>query len=73
METDAFLDVVSEVDLHEVTNAVDQTNQKSATDASISARRGANDTITKDSEFQIRQVVDILHKWPSAHRHCRAQ
>ena len=61
-------DIVSEVDLHEVTNAVDQTNREvgnrfdfKGTDSRVEQ----NDTILtvhSDSEFQIRQILDILHK-----------
>ncbi|MDH3526960.1 MAG: YajQ family cyclic di-GMP-binding protein [Gammaproteobacteria bacterium] len=61
-------DIVSEVDMHEVTNAVDQTNREignrfdfkgtgakvEQTDATI-ALKGEND-------FQIDQMLDILHK-----------
>lgn len=61
-------DVVSEVDLHEVTNAVDQTNREVSNRFDFkgsSARVEQNEhliTVHADSEFQIRQVVDILHK-----------
>ena len=61
-------DVVSEVDLHEVTNAVDQTNREVSNRFDFkgsSARVEQNEhliTIHADSEFQIRQVIDILHK-----------
>ena len=60
-------DVVSEVDKHELSNAVDQSNRE------ISARfdfKGANARIdikekelilTTESEFQIKQMIDILH------------
>jgi uncharacterized protein YajQ (UPF0234 family) len=61
-------DVVSEVDSHELTNAVDQTNRE------ISNRfdfKGSNARIERDnyqltlhgeSEFQLNQVMDILTK-----------
>ena len=61
-------DIVSEVDLHEVANAVDQTNREVAnrfdfkgTDTHVTHKDAAI-TIHADTEFQIRQVVDILHK-----------
>ncbi|MGB5259604.1 MAG: YajQ family cyclic di-GMP-binding protein [Gammaproteobacteria bacterium] len=61
-------DVVSEVDLHEVTNAVDQTNREvstrfdfKGTDARVE-QTGHQLTIHGVSDFQIRQVLDILHK-----------
>ena len=61
-------DVVSEVDLHEITNAVDQTNREVAnrfdfkgTDARVEQDEHLL-TIHGDNEFQIRQVLDILHK-----------
>ncbi len=61
-------DIVSEVDMHEVANAVDQTNREldtrfdfkgsgasvESTDAVLSLQAG--------NEFQIRQMLDILHK-----------
>lgn len=61
-------DVVSEVDLHEITNAVDQTNREVANRFDFKgsgARVEQNEhllTIHGDNEFQIRQVLDILHK-----------
>ncbi|NNJ94331.1 MAG: YajQ family cyclic di-GMP-binding protein [Halobacteria archaeon] len=61
-------DVVSEVDLHEITNAVDQANREVANRFDFKgsgARVEQNDhllTIHGDNEFQIRQVLDILHK-----------
>ena len=61
-------DVVSEVDLHEVTNAVDQTNREvsnrfdfKGSDARVEQTEHLL-TIHGDNEFQIRQVLDILHK-----------
>jgi uncharacterized protein YajQ (UPF0234 family) len=61
-------DIVSEVDMHEVANALDQTNREidtrfdfkgsgarvERTDAVLSLQAG--------NEFQIRQMLDILHK-----------
>ena len=60
-------DIVSEVDLHEVTNAVDQTNREvstrfdfKGTDARVE-HADAILTVHADNEFQIRQVIDILY------------
>jgi len=61
-------DIVSEVDMHEVANAIDQTNREldtrfdfkgsgarvESTDAVLSLQAG--------NDFQIRQMLDILHK-----------
>lgn len=60
------LDVVSEIDLHELTNAVDQTNREisnrfdfKGTDSRV--ERNDNEmTIITPSEFQVKQVLDIL-------------
>lgn len=60
-------DIVSEVDLHEVSNAVDQTNREVGTRFDFkgsSARVVQNQeslTLHADNEFQVRQVLDILH------------
>ena len=61
-------DVVSEVDPHEIANAVDQTNREASTrfdfrgsDVQVETS-GHILTIHADSEFQIGQVTDILHK-----------
>jgi hypothetical protein len=61
-------DIVSEVDLHEVANAVDQTNRETGnrfdfkgTDARVE-HKDAVLTLHADNEFQIRQILDILHK-----------
>jgi hypothetical protein len=61
-------DIVSEVDLHEVTNAVDQTNREVSTrfdfkgsDARVEHSETAL-TLHADNDFQVRQVLDILHK-----------
>lgn len=60
-------DTVSEVDLQEVTNAVDQTNREVGNryDFKGSSAKAiqADDQITlqADSEFQLDQVRDILH------------
>jgi uncharacterized protein YajQ (UPF0234 family) len=60
-------DVVSEVDMHEVSNAVDQTNREvgnrfdfKGTDSRVE-RNDAMLTVYSDSEFQIGQILDILH------------
>jgi cyclic-di-GMP-binding protein len=59
-------DVVSEVDMHEVTNAVDQANREvrtrfdfKGTDSSF-AREDAAITMKSESEFQLKQMLDIL-------------
>ena len=61
-------DVVSEVDLHEISNAVDQANREvgnrfdfKGSDARVEQADHVL-TVHGDNEFQIRQVVDILHK-----------
>jgi uncharacterized protein YajQ (UPF0234 family) len=61
-------DLVSEVDLHEVTNAVDQTNREvgnrfdfKGTDARVEQNE-AMLTLHGETEFQIKQILDILHK-----------
>jgi uncharacterized protein YajQ (UPF0234 family) len=59
-------DVVSEVDMQEVTNAVDQANREvrtrfdfKGTDSSFT-REGAAITLKSESEFQLKQMLDIL-------------
>lgn len=60
-------DTVSEVDLHEVTNAVDQANREIGTryDFKGSSARVEQSaevlTVHADSEFQLEQVRDVLH------------
>ena len=61
-------DIVSEVDQHEVANAVDQTSREvgtrfdfKGTDTRIE-HRDAVITLHAENEFQIKQVVDILHQ-----------
>ena len=61
-------DVVSEVDAHELTNAVDQANREIAnrydfkgTDAKV-AQEEANLRLEGQSEFQLDQIYDILTK-----------
>ena len=59
-------DIVSEVDMHEVTNAVDQANREVTTrfDFKGSNARFAQDEaeilMTAESEFQLNQMFDIL-------------
>ena len=59
-------DVVSEIDLHEVTNAVDQASREVGTRFDFrgsDARFERNEhviTLTAQSEFQIEQMLDIL-------------
>jgi len=60
-------DLVSEVDLHEVTNAVDQTNREvgnrfdfKGTDSRVEQNEAIL-TLHSEAEFQIRQILDILH------------
>jgi len=59
-------DVVSEVDMHEVTNAIDQANREVATRFDF---KGTNATYEKndavismqaETEFQLKQMLDIL-------------
>ena len=61
-------DVVSEVDAHELTNAVDQANREIAnrydfkgTDAKV-AQEETNLRLEGQSEFQLDQIYDILTK-----------
>ena len=61
-------DVVSEVDLQEVRNAVDQANREVGTrfdfkgsDAKLGLD-GETVTLQAESEFQLEQMMDILHK-----------
>lgn len=59
-------DVVSEVDMHEVTNAVDQASREVANrfDFKGTDSRFEQDeaviTLTSESEFQLKQMLDIL-------------
>ena len=61
-------DIVSEVDLHEVTNAVDQTNREvgnrfdfKGSNARVEQKESIL-TVHSENEFQIRQILDIMHK-----------
>lgn len=59
-------DVVSEVDMHEVTNAIDQTNKEVTTrfdlkDSGSKCERTENVlTITSDGDFHLEQVMQVL-------------
>lgn len=59
-------DVVSEVDKHELTNAVDQTNREVSNrfdfkGSNARVERNENQlTVIATAEFQIKQVIDIL-------------
>ncbi len=60
-------DIVSEVDSHEITNAIDQTNREvgnrfdlKGSDARVEQQENSL-TVYGENEFQIRQVVGILH------------
>lgn len=61
-------DVVSEVDMHELSNAVDQANREVNTRFDFKgsdARFDQSDaelTLTAQSEFQLEQMMDILQK-----------
>ena len=60
-------DAVSEVDLHEISNAVDQTNREVGTRYDFKGSSATVEhsdeqlTLFADSEFQLGQVRDILH------------
>jgi len=61
-------DVVSEVDMHELSNAVDQANREVATrydfkgsDAKFE-QSGTELTLSGGGEFQLQQMMDILQK-----------
>jgi uncharacterized protein YajQ (UPF0234 family) len=61
-------DIVSDVDLHEVTNAVDQTNREvgnrfdfKGSDARVEQKEAVL-TVHGENEFQIRQILDIMYK-----------
>ena len=60
-------DIVSEVDLHELSNAVDQTNREvgnrfdfKGSNARVE-QKGSVLAVHGENEFQIRQLLDILH------------
>ncbi len=61
-------DVVSEIDQHELTNAVDQTNREVGNRFDF---KGSNSRVERgdgvlniesQSDFQIKQIVDVLHQ-----------
>ena len=61
-------DVVSEVDMHELSNAVDQANREVTTrfdfkgsDAKFE-QSGADLTLSAEGDFQLQQMMDILQK-----------
>lgn len=60
-------DVVSEVDMHEVTNAVDQANREVSTRFDFKGKNAKFDrqdnvvTMTAESDFHLKQMLDILH------------
>lgn len=60
-------DVVSEVDLHEVNNAIDQANREVGTrfdfkgvDAKFILNEASTVEISAEAEFQVQQMLDIL-------------
>ena len=61
-------DIVSEVDAHELSNAVDQANrelEKRFDFKGVLAEFELNEfliTMSAPSDFQVQQMVDILHK-----------
>lgn len=61
-------DIVSEVDMHEVSNAVDQTNREISNRFDFkgtSAKVEQTETglvLESENDFQIKQMLDILHK-----------
>lgn len=59
--------IVSEVDMHEINNAIDQSNREIGTrfdfkgvDASFSLNEQSNIVVTAEVDFQIHQMLDIL-------------
>ncbi len=60
-------DIVSEVDMHELTNAVDQANRELTTrydfrgvDASFSKNADTQIQMTADADFQLTQMLEML-------------
>lgn len=59
-------DVVSEVELHEVSNAVDQANREVSTRFDFNGtsaqfeQKGLEVTLTGDADFQLKQLCEIL-------------
>jgi len=61
-------DIVSEVDMHEVRNAVDQTNREISNRFDFKGTRAKVEqsetglVLESENDFQIKQMLDILHK-----------
>lgn len=61
-------DVVSEIDAHELTNAVDQTNREVSTRFDFKGTNARVEqqarelTLFAETEFQVEQILDILRK-----------
>lgn len=60
-------DIVSEVDMHEVNNALDQANREVGTrfdfkgiDASFELDKDSNITVSAEADFQIQQMLEML-------------
>lgn len=60
-------DIVSEVDMHELNNALDQSNREvgtrfdfKGTDASFELSNDSDITISAEADFQIQQMLEIL-------------
>ena len=60
-------DIVSEVDMHELSNALDQSNRDvgtrfdfKGTDASFELDNDSNITVSAEADFQIQQMLEIL-------------
>ena len=62
-------DIVSEVDMHELSNALDQSNREVGTrfdfkgiDASFELNNDSDINISAEADFQIQQMMEILKK-----------
>lgn len=60
-------DIVSEVDMHELNNALDQSNREVGTrfdfkgiDASYELNKDSDITVSAEADFQIQQMLEIL-------------
>jgi cyclic-di-GMP-binding protein len=60
-------DIVSEVDMHEINNALDQSNREVGTrfdfkgiDASFELNKDSEITVSAEADFQIQQMLEIL-------------
>ena len=60
-------DIVSEVDMHELSNALDQSNREvgtrfdfKGTDASFELDNDSNIKVSAEADFQIQQMLEIL-------------